>query len=267
MRLTTWTTERPMPAATLALWETYRESGDPRSRDRLVMTFAPLVKYLAYRKLRALPAHVSVEELISSGLEALLGALDRYDPAKGASLEQFLTARIRGAMLDELRRQDWAPRSLRTTERDVRHARRDLRAVHRRRPSDAEVGRAVGITPARLHTHQQDVLAMSAVGSLNAPVSDGELGSAERGDLLVALDGDPEAAAFGKADGEALATALATLTARERTVMGLLYIHEMTLVEVGQVLGVSESRVCQISGRVKARLHRELAGGALALAV
>ena len=253
-------------ATTLRLWEEYRESGDARLRDRLTLTFAPLVKSLAYRKVRGLPAHASVEELISSGLEALITALDRFDPAKGATLEQFLWTRISGGMLDELRRSDWAPRSLRATQRELRGARRDFRAIHHRQPSDEEVSDAVGITVEKLHAHQRDELAMDTVASLNVMISDRDLGSTERGELLVAADGDPEAAAFGKVDSDALSAALDTLTARERTVIGLLHSAEMTLSEVGQIIGVSESRVCQINGVAKARLRVQLAGGVLALA-
>ncbi|MGZ4203473.1 MAG: sigma-70 family RNA polymerase sigma factor, partial [Thermoleophilaceae bacterium] len=95
----------------LALWLEYRRSGDQRLRDRLIMTYAPLVKYIVYKKIRELPARCEVEDFISCGLEALINSIDRYDPEKGATLEQFAWTRIHGAVLDELRRQDWAPRS------------------------------------------------------------------------------------------------------------------------------------------------------------
>jgi RNA polymerase sigma factor for flagellar operon FliA len=265
MRMKTASSERSSPAEVLCLWEEYRESGDRRARDRLVLTFAPLVKYLAYKRARTLPAHVHVEELISSGLEALIRALERYDPAKGAALQHFLWTRIEGAMMDEMRRQDWAPRSLRKTERELSDISSDFRATHSRRPSDGEVSAAIGLTEEKLRAHRQDVRAMGSVGSLNVAVSDEEGGSLELGDLLVALDGDPQAAAFGKVDSEALSTALATLPARERTVIGLLYVQEMTLAEIGQILGVSQSRVCQIHRYAKARLHERLADDALAL--
>jgi RNA polymerase sigma factor for flagellar operon FliA len=257
--------ERVSQVEVVRLWERYRESGDVRVRDRLVLTFAPLVKYLAYGRVRSLPAHVGVEELISSGLETLIRCLDRYDPAKGASLEQFLWTRISGGMVDELRRQDWAPRSLRTTERDLGRARRDFRARHRREASDAEVSAAVGISEAKLRSHEQDVHAMSSIGSLNVLVSDDERGSYERGDLLVAADGDPQAAAFEQVDSDELTAALALLSTRERTVIGLLYFEELTLVEAGQILGVSESRVCQINRQAKQHLHHHLADSTLAL--
>ncbi len=253
-------------AEILGVWEEYRESGDSESRDRLVLTFAPLVKYLAYAKVRVLPPHVRVEELISSGLEALIRSLERYDPAKGATLEQFLWMRIRGAITDELRRQDPAPRSLRKIQRQLSRARREFRAIHHRQPSDEEACEAIGITGDQLRVHELDVVTKGSVGSLNVVVSDGEGSPIELGDLLVAVDADPEAAMFGKVDSEALSTALSTLTPRERRVIELLHFHEMSLVEVGQIIGVSDSRVCQINRHAKDQLLQQLAGGSLALA-
>ncbi len=105
-----------------------RRTGDLQVRNRLVMTYAPLVKYIVFKKVRELPARCEVEDFISCGLEALIASIDRYDPEKGATLEQFAWTRIHGAVLDELRRQDWAPRSLRRWERDIA---RVARAVHR----------------------------------------------------------------------------------------------------------------------------------------
>jgi RNA polymerase sigma factor for flagellar operon FliA len=108
---------------TLALWRKYKETGDQQIRNRLVLTFSPLVKYIVYNKIRELPARCEVDDFISCGLEALIASIDRYDPDKGATLEQYAWTRIHGAVLDELRRQDWAPRSLRRWERDIAKAR------------------------------------------------------------------------------------------------------------------------------------------------
>src|SRR6202012_3736257 len=94
----------------LELWREYQRTGDPRLRDRLVLAFAPLVKYIVYRKVREMPARCEVDDFISCGLEALIHSIDRYDPSKGATLEQYAWTRIHGAVLDELRRLDWAPR-------------------------------------------------------------------------------------------------------------------------------------------------------------
>src|SRR3954452_22144536 len=119
----------------LELWQQYRATGDGQLRDRLIMTFAPLVKYIVYRKIRELPARCEVEDFISCGLEALIASIDRYDPDKGATLEQYAWPRIHGAVLDELRRQDWAPRSVRRWERDIEKAADAFTALHRRRPT------------------------------------------------------------------------------------------------------------------------------------
>src|SRR5690242_13083286 len=113
----------------MALWSEYKRTGDMQVRNRLVMTYAPLVKYIVFKKVRELPARCEVEDFISCGLEALIASIDRYDPAKGATLEQFAWTRIHGAVLDELRRQDWAPRSLRRWERDIARVRSEERRV------------------------------------------------------------------------------------------------------------------------------------------
>ena len=123
----------------LAIWKEYHATRNPRVRDRLVMTYAPLVKYIVYKKIRELPARCEVEDFISCGLEALITSIDRYDPDKGATLEQYVWTRIHGAVLDELRRQDWAPRSLRRWERDINRAREQFATNHGRRPTRVEL--------------------------------------------------------------------------------------------------------------------------------
>ena len=130
-------------AEALALWRRHKATGDTRLRDRLIMTYAPLVKYIVYRKIREVPSHQEAEDYISHGLEALIMSIDRYDPSKGATLEQFLWTRIHGAVLDELRRQDWAPRSLRRWERDIARAREQFSTIHGRRPSREELADAL----------------------------------------------------------------------------------------------------------------------------
>src|SRR6058998_2961290 len=117
----------------LALWREYKETGSVQVRNRLVMTYAPLVKYIVFKKIRELPARCEVDDFISCGLEALIASIDRYDPEKGATLEQYAWTRIHGAVLDELRRQDWAPRSVRRWERDIERASESFSVLHRRR--------------------------------------------------------------------------------------------------------------------------------------
>ena len=143
----TATARRMSAEDTLALWQQYKATGDRKLRDRLVLTFAPLVKYIVYKKAREMPARCEVEDFISCGLEALMISIDRYDPAKGATLEQYAWTRIHGAVLDELRRQDWAPRSVRRWERDIARISEAFTALHRRRPTRSPPCTAAARTP------------------------------------------------------------------------------------------------------------------------
>ena len=177
----------------LALWSEYKRTGDMQVRNRLVMTFAPLVKYIVFKKVRELPARCEVEDFISCGLEALIASIDRYDPAKGATLEQFAWTRIHGAVLDELRRQDWAPRSLRRWERDISKARDQFTALHGRRPSKDELADSLAISVDDLRRREDDI-AVSDVTSLNTLVISDDETTVERIDTLAAGDSelDPE---------------------------------------------------------------------------
>src|ERR1700761_9372437 len=151
---------------TTQLWLEYKRTGNPRVRDRLVLTFAPMVKYIVYRKVRQIPARCEVDDFISCGLEALIRSIDRYDPEKGATLERYAWTRIHGAVLDELRRNDWAPRSLRRWDRDLTKARDELIRLYGRRPTREELADAMGITPAQL-AERLDEISRSQIGSLN----------------------------------------------------------------------------------------------------
>src|SRR3712207_3559527 len=179
----------------LAIWKEYRATEDRSLRDRLILTFAPLVRYIVYKKIRELPASCEVDDFISCGIEALIGALDRYDPAKGATLEQFLWTRVNGAVLDELRRQDWAPRSLRRWERDIQRARDNFASIHGRQPNENELADSVGtdVEDLRQRTYEIET---SDVTSLNSLTMSDEQTTIERVETLASTDAeaDPEAA-------------------------------------------------------------------------
>jgi RNA polymerase sigma factor FliA len=243
----------------MELWHEYRSSGDKRLRDRLVLTYAPLVKFIVYRKIGELPTSCEVDDLISAGLEALIKSLDRYDPRKGASLEQFAWTRIHGAVIDELRRADWAPRSLRRWERDMRRVQVEFRAIHGRAPSDGELADALNMTADQLSGRKHDLLA-SDVTSLNTLVVGHDGGSVERIDVLQSDDDstDPLREAAKTQAKEHFRSAFAALARREREIAVLLYVKNLTLAEIGEILGVSESRVCQIHGQMKKNLRKQL---------
>src|SRR4051794_11774687 len=259
----------------LALWSEYKRTGDVQVRNRLVMTFAPLVKYIVFKKVRELPARCEVEDFISCGLEALIASIDRYDPDKGATLEQFAWTRIHGAVLDELRRQDWAPRSLRRWERDIARARTQFLSNNGRRPTNEELAASLAITVDELRT-KQDEISVSDVTSLNTLVVSEDETTVERIDTIAETNErmDPEHARPslnppGGAEEETTVerthptpetnermppdpppptrqpknkspAASEQLPRREREVAVMLYVNNMTLREIGDVLGVSE---------------------------
>jgi len=252
-------TTRLSSEQTLALWQQYQQSGDPRLRDRLVLTFAPLVKYIVYKKVREMPARCEVEDFISVGLEALIRSIDRYDPDKGATLEQYAWTRIHGAVLDELRRQDWAPRSVRRWERDIEKASMEFTALHGRHPSAEELAEAVGCTVKELRQRIEEI-SRSDLTSLNTVVLSDDETTIERMDTLASTDErlDPEHSAQTADAKDRFREAFSKLPRREREIAVLLYVKGMTLSEIGEILGVSESRVCQIHTQMKKTLRAAL---------
>lgn len=244
---------------TTKLWRRYRASGDRALRDRLVLTYVPLVRHIAYRKARELPSWCEVEDLISCGIEGLIGALDRYDPGKGASLEQFVWTRIQGAVLDSLRRLDWAPRSLRRWEREMERARESFVTASGRQPSRPELAAAMGIELRELEDRLRDLSAtdLTSLDSLTATDEDGSVALVQ----TIAAEGeehDPESRATRTLAKERFRRAFSHLSERERRVAVMLYTQDRTLSEIGEEIGVSESRVCQIHGELKKRLRTSL---------
>jgi RNA polymerase sigma factor FliA len=251
-----------MPAAeVLAIWQEYRRSGSREVRDRLIFTFMPMVRFIVYRKVREVPAQCDVEDFLSCGLEALIHSIERYDPEKGATLEQYAWTRVHGAVLDELRRHDWAPRSLRRDERAINNARTSFVALHDRQPDRAELAARVGMTPTEL-TGRLDEVVLAEVGSLNRIVRSDESATIERIDTLESddHDADPIVSAERREAKERFRKAFARLSRQERAVAVMLYVEERTLRDIGEHLGVSESRVSQIHTQLRRRLYEQLSG-------
>jgi RNA polymerase sigma factor for flagellar operon FliA len=257
---TTETSGRLSAEKSLELWRDYRRTGDPALRNRLVLTFAPMVKYIVYRKIREMPAHCEVDDFISCGVEALIRSIDRYDPDKGASLEQFAWTRIHGAVLDELRHNDWAPRSLRRWDREIGKARDQFVRLYGRRPTREELSTALGMTPSDLKA-KQDEVAQASIGSLNMQISGDEDSTMERIDTLLSedADADPESSAMASEAKERFRAAFELLAPRERKIAVLLYVYNLTLREIGEIIGVTESRVCQLHGQILKTLRAHLA--------
>jgi RNA polymerase sigma factor for flagellar operon FliA len=249
------TSERPTSDESFTLWEEYKASGDLSLRNRLVLTYVPLVKHIAYKKLRELPASCEVDDLIACGIESLIGAIDRYDPAKGAALEPFLWTRIHGAVLDELRRRDWAPRSLRRFERDMKRARQTFSGAHGRAPSRQELADMLSMTVAGLAEKRQQIQNSDLTSLSTLVTGEGET-TIELIDTLESHDRstDPEHEAAWAEAKQKFRGAFAQLSTREREIAVMLYVKNLTLREIGEVLGVSESRVSQIHAQLKGRV-------------
>jgi RNA polymerase sigma factor for flagellar operon FliA len=243
----------------LAIWQQYRDTGDRALRDRLIFMFMPMVRYIVYRKVREVPAQCEVEDFLSCGLEALIRSIDRFDPDKGATLEQYAWTRIQGAVLDELRRHDWAPRSLRRDERAINDARHSFLAANERHPEREELAAAVGMTPLEL-TRRVDQVALAEISSLNRIVRSDERATVERIDTLESddRDCDPVTSAERREAKSRFRQAFAQLSRQEREVAVLLYVEDRTLREIGERLGVSESRVSQIHSQLRRRLYEHL---------
>lgn len=261
MSSTLTTGQRLSPSEAEALWRRWRDRRDTRSRDRLVLAYAPMVRYLAGRKARELPAHCDLDDLASSGLVALMEAVDRFDPARGATFEQYAWTRVAGAIVDELRRQDWASRSVRSFGRRVERARYEWIATNGSTPTETDMAGALELDVPELRAGLEEIDRADLV-SLNSLSRAGADDSApvEVGDTIVAEHGadEPERSALEAERAELFRNAVASLGERERRVLALVHVHGLQGAEIGRILGVSESRVSQILSGIRRKLKNEL---------
>ncbi len=247
------------------LWKRYKESGDPRARERLVLAYAPLVKYVAGRMSSGLPAHVEEADLISYGLLGLISAIERFEPEREIRFETFAITRIKGSIIDELRSLDWVPRSVRAKAREIERANAKLEHQLHRAPTDAEMAEALEST---VEEFQESLVKISnsSVVALDElwTVSDSS------GDQVSLLDTIQDQTAVDPAQEmdltdmkDRLADAIARLPEREKLVVALYYYENLTLREIGEVLGVTESRVSQLHTKAVLRLKSRLQGDPL----
>jgi RNA polymerase sigma factor for flagellar operon FliA len=256
---------------TQQLWLDFRRTGDQKIRDRLILTYAPLVKYVAGRLGSGLPAHVDEGDLVSYGLLGLIGAIERYDPGRDVKFETYAMARIKGQIIDELRSMDWVPRSVRARARQIERAIGELEARLGRAPTDEEISKKLGITEEELEESLSEI-SRSSIAALDElwTVS----GSGGGGDQVALIDTiedegapDPQGTLSVTEQKEALADAIARLPEREKLVVTLYYYEELTLREIGEVLGVTESRVSQLHTKAILRLKAHIASAGAAAAL
>jgi RNA polymerase sigma factor for flagellar operon FliA len=244
------------------LWRRYKEDDDPAARERLVLAYSPLVKYVAGRMGSGLPAHVEEADLISYGLGGLISAIERFEPERQIKFETFAITRIKGSIIDELRSLDWVPRSVRSRARDIEKASAKLENRLQRAPSDDELAEELDLS---LEEFEEALvkIANSSVIALDElwTVSD------ESGDQVSLLDTikdeqatDPSAELDASEVKDQLSDAIARLPEREKLVVALYYYESLTLREIGEVLGVTESRVSQLHTKAILRLKARLQG-------
>ena len=230
------------------LWRRCKEDGDERARERLVVAYSPLVKYVAGRMASGLPSHVEEGDLISYGLIGLIGSIERYDLDREIKFETYAVARIRGAIIDELRSLDWVPRSVRAKARDVEKAHSQLENKLGRAPNEEEMADKLGVSVDDFRTTLLEI-ANSSVLALDDlwTVSDPDGGQVSLLDTIRDPNAiDPEEAIDTVELKDRLANAIESLPDRERLVIALYYYEALTLREIGDVLGVTESRVSQL---------------------
>jgi RNA polymerase sigma factor FliA len=242
-----------------ALWHAFKGSEDPEARERLILHYAPLVKYVASRVATGLPASVDQADLVSYGMFGLIDALQKFEPGRGNKFETYAIPRIKGAIIDELRAMDWVPRSVRFKQREIEKALADLESMLKRQPTEKELAERLGMSLSELHEVITQISFVSVL-ALDEAVSVG----ADRGEQVTLIDTladrgiDPTSGVESQETRGLLAAAINSLSEREKIVVTLYYFEGLTLAEIGEVLGVTESRVCQIHTKAVGSLRGQL---------
>lgn len=238
------------------LWGEFKQSASPPARERLILHYAPLVKYVASRVATGLPASVEQADLVSYGMFGLIDALEKFEPARGNKFETYAIPRIKGAIIDELRAMDWVPRSVRFKAREIEKAYADLESILKRAPSERELSERLGVSLRELHDVINQISFVSVL-ALDELLSVGT----DRGEQVSLLDTladrsvDPTTGLEGQETRGLLAAAINSLSEREKIVVTLYYFEGLTLAEIGDILGVTESRVCQIHTKAVGQLR------------
>ena len=247
-------------SAIAELWREYKANGGERLRERLILHYSPLVKYVAGRVGVGLPPNIEQADLVSYGIFGLIDAIQKFDLDRAIKFETYAISRIKGAIIDELRSIDWIPRSVRSKAREVEKAYASLEAKLHRTPSESEVAGELGIALEDLHAIFSQVSFVNVV-ALDEMLSAG----GEKGDKLSLVDTledtkaeDPVQAFESEETKYLLAKAINTLPEREKIVVTLYYYEGLTLAEIGQVLGVTESRICQMHTKAVLQLRGKL---------
>lgn len=240
------------------LWNTYKKTNDDQARDQLLDEYIPLIKYVAGRMAMNLPSSVEVGDLESFGFFGLLDAVEKFDETRNIKFETYAAKRIRGAILDGLRSMDWVPRSVRSKFRTLENQVYQLTNELGRSPTDREVAAALDVSSERYYELLTEVKGVNLFSLDETLVTDKEGDSLKVLDLVIDKDVPPDRRVVQNESIEELTTAVEALSEREQLVLALYYHEELTLKEIGHVLGVSESRVSQIHTKAVLALRNRL---------
>ncbi|NLI89189.1 MAG: FliA/WhiG family RNA polymerase sigma factor [Epulopiscium sp.] len=237
------------------MWKEYSLTKSPEIKDKLIIHYAPLVKYIAGRLNMYLGENVEYDDLISYGVFGLIDAIDKFDPDREVKFETYASLRIRGSIIDHIRKMDWVPRSLRKQEKDLREAYTELENTLGRPATDEEMINHLGISPEEFHKISKDAN-IASLTSLEYHMEQGR--NAEISDTNPNQLGSPEAHMEELETERMLAAAIGQLTDRERKIITLYYYEELTLKEISAIMGVSESRISQIHTKAISRLKEKM---------
>ena len=252
-------TSKPADPDIDRLWADYKRVGSRELRDQLIVHYSPLVKYVAGRVATGLPQNVDQADLVSYGIFGLIDAIEKFDLDRGFKFETYAIARIKGNILDELRSVDWVPRSVRAKARALEKAYSTLESKLHRTPTDAELADELDLTDDQLQTTLGQI-SFTGLVALDEMLSGGDRGdSITLGDTLPDSGVGPVAAYEVEEMRHILAEAINRLPEREKVVLGLYYYEGLTLAEIGSILGVTESRVCQIHTKAVIQLRARIA--------
>jgi len=225
-------------------------------REEYLEKFSPLVRRMAHHMLAKLPASVQLDDLIQAGLIGLMDAIGRFEEGQGAQFETYATQRIRGAMLDELRHGDWLPRGLRKTQRQIENAMHRLEHRFGRAPSEGEVAKEMGVPLTQYQEMLQEAKGYQLIYFDQTDDDDGGDNYLDRN--ISDTDSNPMERISDARFRAAVIKSIDNLPEREKLLMGLYYEQELNFREIAEVLGVTESRVCQLHSQAVARLRSKL---------
>lgn len=241
------------------MWDKYADNPSEANKSELITAYLPLVRIVAHKTAKPLPKHINEDDLTASGIFGLIESIERFNPHKSVKFENFAHFRIRGAMLDEIRSLDWVPRSVRARGKQLHNAREQFSTEHGREATNEEIAAILGVDVDRFHEIDGETKESEWLVSLNEMHGSSEGETAGPMDFLPSLnslvdDEVVEADELGTIKTK-LGAALSVLPDRQILTLAFYYLWGMTLSEVGDVLGVSESRVCQIQTKALSSLR------------